>query len=190
MIVVPDYSNLSQLETPDEQTTVLAVYTAKSMSENVRVIAHITDPEMANHLQRANCDEIVISDAFTPKLLAYHVTHPGSPQLVDTIFSPESQSDLQARDIPGDLVGKTHERIFQHFKSRMSCLLIGYAIVRPGASLEEQMKSGGTPFMEEMIKEQLEREGIELTSDEKVFIEVNPKDDYVTDDKHRAIVLI
>ena len=44
--------------------------------------------------------------------------------------------------------------------------------------------------MVDMITEQLEREGIELTSDEKVFIEVNPKDDYVTDDKHRAIVLI
>ena len=190
MIVVPDYSNLSQLETPDEQTTVLAVYTAKSMSENIRVIAHITDPEMANHLQRASCDEIVISDAFTPKLLAYHVTHPGSPQLVDTIFSPESQSDLQVRDIPVSLAGEVHERIFQHFKSRMSCLLIGYAIVRPGASLEEQMKSAGSDFMVEMIKEQLEREGIELTSDEKVFIETNPKDDYVTDGKHRAIVLI
>ena len=190
MIVVPDYSNLSQLETPDEQTTVLAVYTAKSMSENIRVIAHITDPEMANHLQRANCDEIVISDAFTPKLLAYHVTHPGSPQLVDTIFSPESQSDLQVHDIPVDLVGKTHERISRHFKFRMSGLLIGYAIVRPGASLEEQMKSGGNKFMVDMITEQLEREGIELTSDEKVFIEVNPKDDYVTNDKHRAIVLI
>ena len=69
-------------------------------------------------------------------------------------------------------------------------MLIGYAIVRPGASLEEQMKSGGNKFIVDMITEQLEREGIELTSDEKVFIEVNPKDDYVTDDKHRAIVLI
>ena len=68
--------------------------------------------------------------------------------------------------------------------------MVGYAIVRPADSLEEQMKNAGNTYVLDMIKEQLEREGIDLTSDEKVFIEVNPRDDYMTDETHRAIVLI
>ena len=190
MIVLPDYAHLSQLESPDEQTTVLAVYTAKAMSEDLRVIAHITNPEMTAHLQRANCDEIVVSDAFTPKMLAYHITHPGSPQMVETIFSPQNRSDLQVHQIPPILAGAEHHRIYQHFKHENSWLLVGYAIVRPADSLEEQMKNAGNTYVLDMIKEQLEREGIDLTSDEKVFIEVNPRDDYMTDETHRAIVLI
>ena len=190
MIVLPDYAHLSQIENPDEQTTVLAVYTAKSMSEDIRVIAHITNSDMTTHLQRANCDEIVVSDAFTPKLLAYHITHPGSPQVVDTIFSPENRSDLQVHQIPSILVGTGHQQIFQHFKTNNSWLVVGYAIIRPADSLEEQMKNAGNTYVLDMIKEQLEREGIDLTSDEKVFIEINPNDSYITDGNHRAIVLI
>ena len=52
------------------------------------------------------------------------------------------------------------------------------------------MKNAGNTYVLDMIKEQLEREGIDLTSDEKVFIEINPNDSYITDGNHRAIVLI
>ena len=110
--------------------------------------------------------------------------------MVEPIFSPQNRSDLQVHQIPPILAGAEHHRIFQHFKNENSWLLVGYAIIRAADSLEEQMKNAGNTYVLDMIKEQLEREGIDLTSDEKVFIEVNPRDDYMTDETHRAIVLI
>ena len=51
------------------------------------------------------------------------------------------------------------------------------------------MEDSGTPLIRNMIKEQLDGAGINLTSDEHVIVEINPNDNYVIDAKHRALVL-
>ena len=66
---------------------------------------------------------------------------------------------------------------------------MGYAIRKSGFSLEDQMGESGSPLIRNMITEQLEGAGIKLSSDEHVVVEINPPDDYVIDDKHRALVL-
>jgi hypothetical protein len=67
--------------------------------------------------------------------------------------------------------------------------LVGYTIQKAGFSLEEQMGDSGTPLIRNMIKEQLDGAGINLTNDEHVKVEINPADDYTIDEKHRALVL-
>ena len=68
-------------------------------------------------------------------------------------------------------------------------MLVGYAIKKSGFSLEEQMGDDGSPLIRDMIKEQLDGAGIKLSSDEHVVVEINPSDDYIIDEKHRALVL-
>ena len=46
-----------------------------------------------------------------------------------------------------------------------------------------------SPLIRNMIKEQLDGAGINLTSDEHVVVEINPPDDYKIDRKHSALVL-
>ena len=189
-MILPDNSGLLPHEDPDEDKTVLTCLTAKSISEACNVIAHVLDVENVSHLQRANANEIVIPDEHVPHLLAKHVTDPGVPQFFDDlILQEEEDKGLQEVRIPKTLSGQTHNKISAFYKFKYGWLLVGYAIRKAGFSLDEQMGESGSPLIRNMIKEQLDGAGINLTSDEHVIVEINPADDYKIDEKHSALVL-
>ena len=189
-MILPDSSGLLPHEDPDEDKTVLTCLTAKSISEACNVIAHVLDVENVSHLQRANANEIVIPDEHVPHLLAKHVTDPGVPQFFDDlILKEEEDKGLQEVKIPRTLNGQTHNKISAFYKFKYGWLLVGYAIRKAGFSLDEQMGESGSPLIRNMIKEQLDGAGINLTSDEHVVVEINPPDDYKIDGKHSALVL-
>jgi len=195
-MILPDNSGLLPHEDPDEDKTVLTCLTAKAISEDCTVVAHVLNPENVSHLQRANVNEIVMPDEHVPHLLAKHVTDPGVPQLFDELINQASdaeesaeQKGIQQVEIPRPLMGQTHNKISAYFKFKHQWLLVGYAIKKSGFSLEDQMGENGSPLIRDMITEQLEGAGIKLSSDEHVVVEINPPDDYMIDDKHRALVL-
>ena len=189
-MILPDSSGLLPHEEPDEDKTVLTCLTAKSISESCNVVAHVLDVENVSHLQRANANEIVIPDEHVPHLLAKHVTDPGVPQFFDDlILKEEEDKGLQEVKIPKTLNGQTHNKISAFYKFKYGWLLVGYAIRKAGFSLDEQMGESGSPLIRNMIKEQLDGPGINLTSDEHVVVEINPPDDYKVDGKHSALVL-
>ena len=189
-MILPDNSGLLPHEEPDEDKTVLTCLTAKAISEDCPVVAHVLNPENVSHLQRANVNEIVMPDEHVPHLLAKHVTDPGVPQLFDELINQEEDDKgIQQVGIPRPLMGQTHNKISAYFKFKHQWLLVGYAIKKSGFSLEDQMGESGSPLIRDMITEQLEGAGIKLSSDEHVVVEINPPDDYVIDDKHRALVL-
>lgn len=189
-MILPDASGLLPHESPDEDKTVLTCLTAKAISESCNVVAHVLDPENVSHLQRANANEIVIPDEHVPHLLAKHVTDPGVPQFFDDlILKEERDKGLQEVKIPRSLKGQPHNKISAFYKFKYNWLLVGYAIRKSGFSLDEQMGESGSPLIRNMIKEQLEGAGVNLTSDEHVVVEINPNDDYIIDEKHSALVL-
>tara|TARA_B100000941_G_C28489140_1_gene546800 strand:- start:263 stop:1630 length:1368 start_codon:yes stop_codon:yes gene_type:complete len=189
-MILPDNSGLLPHEDPDEDKTVLTCLTAKAISPDCNVVAHVLNSENVSHLQRANVNEIVMPDEHVPHLLAKHVTDPGVPQLFDELINQEDGEDgIQQVGIPRPLIGQTHNKISAYFKFKHQWLLVGYAIKKSGFSLEDQMGESGSPLIRNMITEQLEGAGIKLSSDEHVVVEINPPDDYKIDDKHRALVL-
>ena len=195
-MILPDNSGLLPHEDPDEDKTVLTCLTAKAISEDCTVVAHVLNPENVSHLQRANVNEIVMPDEHVPHLLAKHVTDPGVPQLFDELINQASdaeesaeQKGIQQVENPRPLMRQTHNKISAYFKFKHQWLLVGYAIKKSGFSLEDQMGENGSPLIRDMITEQLEGAGIKLSSDEHVVVEINPPDDYMIDDKHRALVL-
>ena len=189
-MILPDESGLLPNEKPDEDKTVLTALTAKSISENIQVVAYILDDEYVSHLHRANVNEIVFPDEHIPHMLAKHVTDPGVPQLFDELITQEKQDKgIHVVSIPKGLVGLTHNKISAYYKFKHKWLLVGYAINKAGFSLEEQMGESGSPIIRDMIKEQLDSAGIKLSSDEHVIVEINPDDEYVIDGKHKALVL-
>ena len=189
-MIVPDESGLLPNEKPDEDKTVLTALTAKSISENIQVVAYILDEEYISHLHRANVNEIVFPDEHIPHMLAKHVTDPGVPQLFDELITQEeNDKGIQVVSIPKGLVGLTHNKVSAYYKFKHKWLLVGYAIKKAGFSLEEQMGESGSPLIRDMIKEQLDSAGIKLSSDEHVIVEINPDDEYIIDGKHKALVL-
>ena len=189
-MIVPDDSGLLPNEKPDEDKTVLTALTAKSILEDIQVVAYILDEEYISHLHRANVNEIVFPDDHIPHMLAKHVTDPGVPQLFDELITQEEHDKgIQVVSIPKGLVGLTHNKVSAYYKFKHKWLLVGYAIKKAGFSLEEQMGESGSPIIRDMIKEQLDSAGIKLSSDEHVIVEINPDDEYIIDGKHKALVL-
>ena len=189
-LIMPDYSGLLPNEHPDEDKTVLTALTAKSISDGIQVVAFILDDEYISHLKRANVNEIVFPDEHIPHMLAKHVTDPGVPQLFDELITQEEQDKgIQVMPIPKGLMGLTHNKISAYYKFKHQWLLVGYAIRKAGFSLEDQMGDSGSPFIRNMITEQLDSAGIKLSSDEHVIVKINPSDNYVIDNKHKALVL-
>tara|TARA_X000001036_G_scaffold230583_1_gene215463 strand:- start:31855 stop:33243 length:1389 start_codon:yes stop_codon:yes gene_type:complete len=189
-MIVPDDSGLLPNEKPDEDKTVLTALTAKSILEDIQVVAYILDEEYISHLHRANVNEIVFPDDHIPHMLAKHVTDPGVPQLFDELITQEEQDKgIQVVSIPKGLVGLTHNKVSAYYKFKHKWLLVGYAIKKAGFSLEDQMGESGSPIIRDMIKEQLDSAGIKLSSDEHVIVEINPDDEYIIDGKHKALVL-
>ena len=189
-MIVPDESGLLPNEKRDEDKTVLTALTAKSILEDIQVVAYILDEEYISHLHRANVNEIVFPDEHIPHMLAKHVTDPGVPQLFDELITQEKQDKgIQVVSIPKGLVGLTHNKVSAYYKFKHKWLLVGYAIKKAGFSLEEQMGESGSLIIRDMIKEQLDGAGIKLSSDEHVIVEINPDDEYVIDGKHKALVL-
>lgn len=190
LMILPDSSGLLPHEEPAEDKAVLTCLTAKSISESCNVVVHVINSDNVSHLQRANANEIVIPQEHVPHLLAKHVTDPGVPQFFDDLILQEDKDQgLQEVAIPKALGGQTHNKVSAFYKFKYGWLLVGYAIRKSGFSLDDQMGESGSPLIRNMIKEQLDGAGVSLTSDEHVVVEINPSDNYVIDEKHRALVL-
>ena len=189
-MVLPDYSGLLPNEQPDEDKTVLTSFTAKSISEDIRVIAHIFNAEYETHLQRVNVNEIVFIDPHVPHILAKHITDPGVPQLYEELLDKDDDSKgIHVLDIPDELVKSNHEKISAYYRLKENSILLGYAITKAGFSIVEQMGNSGSEVIRKMITEQIDNAGIKLSSDENIIVKINPKNDYSINSKHKAIII-
>ena len=138
-MIVPDESGLLPNEKPDEDKTVLTALTAKSILEDIQVVAYILDEEYISHLHRANVNEIVFPDDHIPHMLAKHVTDPGVPQLFDELITQEEHDKgIQVVSIPSGLVGLTHNKVSAYYKFKHKWLLVGYAIKKQDLVLKSR----------------------------------------------------
>jgi len=189
-MIIPDTSGLLPNQKADENKTVLTALTAKSISEEIRVIAHILNQDYESHLQRANVNEIVHIDSHIPHFLAKHITDPGAPQLYNELLHKENgKNGIHVIEIPEELIQLTHEQITAYFKLKQNCILLGYAINKAGFSIVDQMGDSGSEIIRKMITEQIDNAGIKLSIDENIVVKINPENTYRVNNKHKAIIL-
>ena len=189
-MIIPDYSGLLPNEQPDEDKIVLTALTVKSISEDIRVIAHIFNSEYVSHLQRANVNEIVFIDPHIPHILAKHITDPGVPQLYNELLDKDDDSKgIHVLDIPNELLDLNHDKIAAYYKIKEHSILLGYAINKAGFSMVEEMGNSGSEVIRKMITEQINNAGIKLSSDENIIVKINPENHYRINQKHKAIVI-
>ena len=191
VVIVPDTSNLSDPEDPpSENDTLPAVYAIRDITTSTTIVAHTRDAELKGQLLRASCSEVVLADDYTPDLIAGHVLNPGAPQLLDQIIRFANQShQLVVADMPPLLSDSTHIEVFNYFKESRDSILLGYAKMTSQADLADAMGESGSPFIRDMIKQQMQQAGIQMSGDEQLSIEIGPADDYQVDAQHSCILL-
>ncbi len=186
-VIVPDEVS-GGTEESEEQRTVLTSLAIKEMNPNIRVIAHVKERENAAHLKRAKADEVIVSDEYTGELLANHVAHPGAPQALAELMSPETAHELEAIEIPQNFIGGTVGPYAQWLRENGNLLLLGFAVREEGFGLTQAMR-GGSDYITEFIQQQVQAAGISMSTDERIVVRLNPPSDYVIGAKHTALVM-
>ena len=190
VVIVPDNSNVELDGPPSENDTVTAVYAIRDLTSSATIVAHTLDAELKDQLVRANCNEVILADEYTPDLIASHILNPGAPQLLDEVIRFANQThQLIVEDMPPLLADATHIQVFNFYKEHRSSILLGYAKMTSSANLEEVMGGSGSTFIRDMITEQMVNAGIQMRSDEELTIEIGPTDDYQVDAQHRCVLL-
>ncbi|MBN1997916.1 NAD-binding protein [candidate division KSB1 bacterium] len=185
-VIVPDESFESGSK--QDERTILATLSIKSIEPKVRVIAHILDPVNETHLRRANADRIVLSERYSGYLLGAHVTSPGIPEILDDLLNPESGVRLARSRVPGHLVGKSFAEAVGYFKKEENRILLGFAKEEPGFMLDDIL-SDQMSSIDMFIRRKLEEAGKGLTQKSRVDLTINPPLDYVITERDVAVII-
>ncbi len=186
VIIVPDESNTTRPRS--DERTILATLSVKAMAPKIKVIAHILDPQNEGHLERANADEIVISDRYSGYLLAAHVTAPGIPAMVDLLLSGNSPVRLERQKLPYALIGKTFSQAVDYFHKQNAGLLMGFVQDEAGFKLDDIL-SDDVSAIDQFIREKLQAAGKGLGKRSGTSVNLLPSAEYVIVDKDVPVLL-
>jgi voltage-gated potassium channel len=89
-----------------DDTTVLVVLTARSLSKNVRIIASVREPENIKLVRAGGADEVVSPPRFGGFLMADAVGTHGTVDFVSELLSYRGIYQLVERDVRPDEVGR------------------------------------------------------------------------------------
>ncbi|MDP6533116.1 MAG: ion channel [Candidatus Marinimicrobia bacterium] len=186
VIIIPHAVEAS-LGSPDEKT-IFATLTIKSIEPNIRVVAYLVDRDNLTHIQRANADEIVISDDFGAFMLASHVMDPGVPQTVKKLMDSRSSSRFKRIDIPVDYVGKSYQSLFSHLREESGTILVGLFSEEENLGIGAILSSDSSS-LDAFIERKLKEGGISLQEESKINVVINPRQEYLIKENERAIVI-
>ncbi|MGH2519447.1 MAG: hypothetical protein ACRDF8_06580, partial [Chloroflexota bacterium] len=95
---------------------------------------------------------------------------------------------VQAVAIPGHLVGGSASQLADHLRQNGNLLLLGFAVREEGFGLNQAMQ-GGSDYIRDFIRQQVESAGINMSTDEHIAVRLNPAPDYVIGPNHSALVM-
>ena len=186
VIILPDESNSTRPKS--DERTILATLAVKAAAPKVRVIAHILDPRNEEHLDRANADEIVISDRYSGYLLGAHVTAPGIPEMLDLLLSENRPVNLLRVKLPHALIGKTYSQASEYFYNQNRSLLLGFIQEEAGFKLDDIL-SDDVSAIDQFIREKLQAAGKGLGKRSGIQANLLPPADYTIVAQDIAVLL-
>lgn len=186
VIIIPHAVDTS-LGSPDEKT-IFTTLTIKSIDPSIRVVAYLVDRDNLTHIQRANADEVVLSDDFGAFMLASHVMDPGVPQTVKKLMDSRSSSRFKRIDIPADYIGKSYQSLFSHLREESGTILVGLFSEEENLGLGAILSSDSSS-LDAFIERKLKEGGISLQEESKINVIINPRQEYLIKKNERAIVI-
>lgn len=187
-IVIPDTTGKMGAPTSDERT-ILCVLAVKSLNPGITTCAEIIDQQNAQHLRRANVDDIIINGEFSGFLLANASHSRGIPAIVREMLTPQNRHKLRREEIPAGMIGKTFLDLSAFLLKDKQMICVGIYTEEEKMSLESILSddpSGIDSFIRRKFVEaeiDIKKEASEET------IHLNPGPDYVIREGDRAFVV-
>ncbi len=170
-----------------DEKTILATLTVKALNPNVRLLVHIMRRENKVFLQRANADEIFVSDELTGYLLAAHSIAVGVPQVVREMLSVEADNRIHNLPIPSEFVGRTFAELSDHYFQNG---VIPIGLAREEDPLEAaDILTADTSALDAFIRRKFKEAGMDAAERSRMRARLNPDRDTVIDKKDQAVVI-
>ncbi len=171
------------IEEADEKT-LIAVLSVRSISPSVRVIAEVLREEKVKHILRAGADEVVGFGQFNPVFMGSFVVSPALHAFISQLLK-EAMFGIEW--LPQNFVGKTFKELFEAMRKEKGVMVVGIITEKKKVAIEDILT--GDKAIDEFLKKKLEEADMDLFGEEKEYsIALNPKDDYVIDEKDTMIV--
>jgi len=186
IIIIPDESDGTDA---DDTRTIEATMAMKVLDPEVKVFAHAISQARVANLHRAMVDDVVVTDSYTPEMLAAFVVRQGMTQTIHELLDPEEAMEFATVDIAERFVGGTVQQLFTYLKNDRNATLVGLVSEEEALGLESAME-GGDAYMVELIKEQIEEAGIAMAAEgAKTRVVINPAQDVEVSEDSKALVI-
>lgn len=172
-----------------DEKTLLATLNIKSTYPKVKVIAFIINKDNEIHIKRAKADEIFISDKYADYLVASEVLEPGLYEVMSKLLAADSANRITTLPIPARFRGKTYRELFDYLKSQQGILALGVLSEVESIGISDFLASD-TSHLDAFIERKLKEAGKSLGEESRVYVNLNPADDYVIRENEKVIVLM
>ncbi len=119
-----------------DMRSILAVMAIERLAPQVRTVVEVNNPRHAEHVRRAQADEVLVTSRLASRLLARSALYPGLSALVTDIVSGGEGSELYRVEVPDACIGKNIDEVSALFREQHRATLLaisrsGYAHVNP-----------------------------------------------------------
>jgi voltage-gated potassium channel len=185
VIILPDESLLDASKM--DEKTIMATLTVKALSPKVKLLAHIMHGDKQVFLQRANADEVFVSDESTGYLLASHSEAAGVPQVVREMLSSESGNRIHSQPIPQEFIGRTFQGLSEHYFGN-GVILLGLAREEDPLAASDVL-AADTSALDEFIRRKFAEAGLDAAERARMMTRLNPGRDTVITKGDCAVVI-
>jgi len=186
VLLLPNLFKLDGKAADDK--TLLATLNIKSVYPKIKVLAFLVNTENEVHVKRAKADEIFVSDQYIDFLIASDLTTPGMKKIFSELFSEKvDKNSVRILQIPSRFKGKKYSEVFQYFKNQNN-LLVGLLSERETLGVSDFLSSD-TSHLDAFIEKKIKESGRSLGEDNKIFVNLNPRDDYIIGENEKAVVI-
>jgi len=185
VVLLPDES-LKDVDEMDKKT-ILSTLSVKALNHQVRLVTHIMKPENKLFLERAQADDVLLSDEFTGYLLASHTLANGIPYAMQEMLSGEGSNRLSTVQIPTGFRGKTVGELTAYYANKRLIFIGLSRQENPLAAAD--ILSADSSALDDFIRRKFEEARRDTLQETRTKVRLNPSPESVIHEGDLALVL-
>ncbi|MCF7794179.1 MAG: NAD-binding protein [Candidatus Cloacimonetes bacterium] len=175
--------------TPSDERTIIAAHNLAFLKMKGKISIQLHDGKYLPNLRKQKIQNVVIFDDLGGNLLGYSTVNPAVPDFLQEVLRNTKGKGFKELKIPKEFVGKTFDKLYQHFFEKEKMITLGLVSIRPEVSIEEIL-SDDSSSIDRFIKQQFELSGKQFNPGDSINnIKIKPDNDYLIQVSDVAIVL-
>ncbi len=175
--------------TPSDERTIIAAHNITYMKLKGKISIQLHDEKYLSNIRREKISNVVIYDNLGGNLLGNSTINPAIPDFIQEVLKSTDGKGFKEILIPSAFVNKPFEELSLFLREERDLIVLGIVSILPEVSIEEII-SDDSSSIDQFIKSQFEQSGKKFKTDKaKNRVKLKPENDYIIQEKDKAIVL-